>query len=721
MIARLFAAAALTLASAVATAQSLPVFPAKNVAETFHGTVVDDPYRALEDTKNADVSAWMKAHAGHARSTLEGLAGYAALRARITALDEAAEARVGEVRRTPNGTLFFTRRGAKENTYKLYVRQPSGTETLLADPDDWQKDSGKPHAINYFYPSTDAKYVAFGVSAAGSEDASIYTLETATRKRIGKPIDRAQYPGISWRPDGRSFFFWREQKLEPGMPATERYQNSRLWLHRLGEDADRDTLVLGPGVSPRVDVPRTDFPYVIVTPGSRYAVAGVFAGVQREITLYAAPLASVGKPGTPWVKICDRADKVTDFAVKGDDIYLLTYAPSPRYAIVRTALAKPDLRSAATVVPASDQVLFSIATARDALYFEARDGAVKRIKRLAWNAKAPTEVKLPLEGAASLMSASPAANGAIVSLAAWTRAQEIFSVDAAGKAINTKLQPLGKYDAPEGLVATEVKVKSHDGTLVPLSIIHRSDVKLDGSNPTLLYGYGAYGITEEPSFRATRTAWFERGGVYAVANVRGSGVYGQDWYKAGYKATKPNTWKDLIACAEYLIAQKYTLSAKLGILGGSAGGILVGRAMTERPDLFAAVVPAVGALDTIRAETTANGIPNIPEFGTVKKEDEFRALLAMSSYHHVKPGTPYPAVLLVHGVNDSRVDVWHSSKMAARLLAASTSGKPVLLDLDYEGGHGIGETKAQRQRQISDIYAFLLWQAGHPEFQDAKK
>jgi prolyl oligopeptidase len=270
-------------------------------------------------------------------------------------------------------------------------------------------------------------------------------------------------------------------------------------------------------------------------------------------------------------------------------------------------------------------------------------------------------------------------------------------------------------------VTTEVKVKSHDGAMVPLSIIHRSDTKLDGSNPALLYGYGAYGITEEPRFGPTRMAWFEKGGVYAVANVRGSGVYGQDWYKAGYKATKPNTWKDLIACAEYLIARKYTSSSRLGILGGSAGGILVGRAMTERPDLFAAVIPDVGLLDAVRAETTANGIPNIPEFGTVKKEDEFRALLAMSSYHHVKPGTAYPAVLLVHGVNDPRVDVWHSSKMAARLLASTTSGKPVLLDLDYDAGHGIGDTKAQRQRQIADIYAFLLWQAGHPEFRDAKK
>jgi prolyl oligopeptidase len=721
MSARYIAGAALASLAAASGAQTLPVFPSKNVPETFYGTVVDDPYRALEDTKNEQVSAWMKAHAAHARSTLEGLPGYQALRTRIAELDDAVEARIGEVRRTRDGALYFTRRGAKDNTLKLFVRSPSGAEKLLADPDDWQKKTGKPHGINYFYPSQDGKYVAFGVSAAGSEDASIYVVETGTGKRIGEPIDRAQYPSISWRPDGRSFFYMREQKLDPGMPATERYQNTRTWLHRLGEDAARDTLLLGPGVTPKVEVPRTDFPTVLAIPGSRHAIAAIYAGVQRELVLYTAPLATVGKPGTPWVKICDKSDKVTDFAVNGDDIYLLTHASSPRYSLIRTKLTKPSIESAATVVAPSEQVLFEIAAAKDALYFESRDGAVKRLKRIAWGGKEASEIKLPLEGAASLASASPAIPGAIVSLAAWTRAREIYAVDAAGHATNTKLQPLGPFDAPEGLVTTEVRVKSHDGAMVPLSITHRKEVKLDGTNPTLLYGYGAYGITEEPSFRATRTAWFERGGVYAVANVRGSGVYGQDWYKAGFKTTKPNTWKDLIACAEYLIAQKYTSSAKLGILGGSAGGILVGRAITERPDLFAAAVPAVGLLDAVRAETTANGIPNIPEFGTVKKEDEFRALLAMSSYHHVKPGTPYPAVLLVHGVNDPRVDVWHSSKMAARLLAASTSGKPVLLDLDYDGGHGIGETKAQRQRQTADIYGFLLWQAGHPDFGAAKK
>jgi prolyl oligopeptidase len=520
-------------------------------------------------------------------------------------------------------------------------------------------------------------------------------------------------------PDGKSFYHLRLNRNPPGAPPADRYKNMRLWLHALGSDAGKDKLILGPGASSRVPVAPTEQAFVIVRPGSRHAVAMVVADVEREVTLYSAPLDSVGKAGTPWKKICGVEDKVTDFAVKGDDIYLMTYAASPRFSVVRTGLSKPDIRSAATVVAPSDQVLFGIAAARDGLYFEARDGAVKRLKRLAWDGREATEVVFPVEGAASLLSATPAADGAMVSLRAWTRATEIFAVDAAGKATNTGLQPLGKFGAPEGIVATEVKVKSHDGALVPLSIIHRRDVKLDGSNPTLLYGYGAYGITEEPGFTPRRLAWLEKGGVYAVANVRGSGVYGKDWHKGGFKATKPNTWKDFIACAEYLVAQKYTSTAKLGILGGSAGGILIGRAITERPDLFGAAIAAVGVLDAVRTETEANGVLNVPEFGTIKKEEEFRAILAMSSYHHVKDGTRYPAVMIVHGVNDPRVAVWQSTKFAARMMAASSSGKPVLLNLDYESGHGIGDTKAQRQKQTAEIYSFLLWQAGDPQFQPA--
>jgi prolyl oligopeptidase len=245
-----------------------------------------------------------------------------------------------------------------------------------------------------------------------------------------------------------------------------------------------------------------------------------------------------------------------------------------------------------------------------------------------------------------------------------------------------------------------------------MTVLHKKGLKLDGSNPTLLDAYGAYGFSETAYFSPTNIVWLEKGGVLAFANVRGSGVYGNDWYKAGFKTTKSNTWKDGVACAQYLIKQGYASPKTLGVMGTSAGGIFVGRTVTTAPELFAAAIFNVGVMDTIRSEESANGITNISEFGTVKKLAEFKALLEMSTYHQIKDGTAYPAVMFVHGMNDPRVDVWESGKAAARLQAASNSGKPVLLRLDLQAGHGMGSTATQRYAQAADIYSFLLWQMG---------
>jgi prolyl oligopeptidase len=305
----------------------------------------------------------------------------------------------------------------------------------------------------------------------------------------------------------------------------------------------------------------------------------------------------------------------------------------------------------------------------------------------------------------------------VLVLGGWTRAARHYLLDENGRARDLDLSPIGPIDAPAGIVAREARVKSHDSVEVPVSILIGRDTKLDGRNPLMLYGYGAYGNVEEPALSPRILAWLERGGVFAIAHVRGGGVFGDAWRRAGWKTTKPNTWKDGIAVAEWLIANGYTSKDRMSVYGGSAGGIFVGRAITERPDLFRSAVIAVGNVDSIRSETRANGAANIPEYGTVKKEDEFRALLAMSPYANVKPGTPYPAVLFEHGVNDIRVDVWMALKLASRIASATTSDVPVLLRLDYEGGHGAGATRVQAQRQIADRWSFMLWQAGVPAFQ----
>jgi prolyl oligopeptidase len=263
----------------------------------------------------------------------------------------------------------------------------------------------------------------------------------------------------------------------------------------------------------------------------------------------------------------------------------------------------------------------------------------------------------------------------------------------------------------------EVKIPSHDGTLVPLSIVHKKGLKLDGTNPTLIEGYGGYAISLTPFFSPTQLAWYEQGGVLATCHVRGGGEYGEEWHLAGKGATKPNTWLDFIACAQYMSDKKYTSTPRLAGTGGSAGGILIGRAITERPDLFGAAIIDVGFLDIVRSELTANGETNIPEVGSVKTEEGFKNIYQMSAYHHVKDQTAYPAVLLTTGINDPRVDPWMPGKMTARLQAATSSGKPVLLRVDYGGGHGGGSGEKQHQEAIADRWSFLLWQFGVPGFQ----
>ncbi|HEX5103199.1 MAG TPA: prolyl oligopeptidase family serine peptidase, partial [Pirellulaceae bacterium] len=335
--------------------------------------------------------------------------------------------------------------------------------------------------------------------------------------------------------------------------------------------------------------------------------------------------------------------------------------------------------------------------------------------------ESPPTIALP-EGYSSavLLAAQPDVPGAWLALASWCRARSIRRFDAHTQTLEeSDLSPAGKFDGPPGFVSTEVMVKSHDGVLVPLTIVHRQDLELDGSHPVLLSGYGAYGFSVPVNYSPLQLAWLERGGIFARAHVRGGGEFGKEWHLAGQKATKPNTWKDFIACAEYLVAHRYTSPGKLAGAGGSAGGILIGRSITEHPDLFGAALVEVGVLDALRMETTTNGVPNIQEFGSVATRPGFDALLAMSALHHVRDGVKYPAVLLTHGINDHRVEPWMSAKMTARLQAATASGKPILLRIDYAAGHGasLGATKEQALAQLADQWSFLLWQFGDPAFQ----
>jgi prolyl oligopeptidase len=691
--------------------------------DEYHGTKVADPYRYFENLSDPEVQAWFRGQAEYARRQLDAIPGRKKLLERIAELDTGAPYRIRVIRRWPDGSLTYLKRMAGENIEKLYYRHAaSGQERLLVDPEAKGRADALPEGVQYSIefavPSPDRTYVAYGLAAAGSEDTTLRVLHASAGEDSPVRISRIEvaYNEPSWLPDSKAFVYSRRRDLPAGTPATDKWKLTAAHLHKLGTNPDEDPVVFGKAAAEPVPMAETDFPSVFIPPGSDYAVGKIKHGDATELTLYAAPTESLTKnEPVVWEKVCDVGHAVKDYAVRGNDVYLLSAKDAGRYKVVRTSLRKPDFARGEVVVPQGDAVVESVAAAKDALYVGLLEGGVEKVLRLKHERGAKPQALEPPAGepSAQVVEANSDCDGTFIATSSWTRAGRLYAYDPRSKTLtDTGLRPQGKFDNPQGIESAEVMVTSHDGVRVPLSIVYKSGLKRDGTNPTLVQGYGAYGFTTSANFNPVNLAWLERGGVLAFAHVRGGGTFGKEWHLAGQKATKPNTWKDFIACCEYLVRERYTSPGKLAGKGTSAGGVLIGRAVTERPDLFAAAVMNVGLLDCVRAETTTNGVPNIAEFGTVAMKEGFDGLLAMSAYHHVKDGAEYPAVLLVHGINDPRVEPWMSAKMAARLQAASASGKPVLFRVDYAAGHGIGSTRKQRQEQTADEWAFLLAQMG---------
>lgn len=709
-----------------AAASPSAALESSGAVETFFGQTVSDPYRRLENVADPEVVAYMRAEGARTRAQLDALPGRTALLARIEQLSQATVSISGlQVAGSPTQPRFFYYKLAPGvNARQLFVRDGlKGRERLVFDPAALAGD-GKRYSLDSYRASPDGKHVAVGVAAGGSEETVLRIIEIgpAASRDTGVAIDRIGFADMThWQADSRGFFYNRLPPAASG--AVNRYLNAAAYRHLLGRSPARDELLMD-RQSPGVALADIDIPSVMPGPDGKSLVARVEHGDAREISIFTADAADIGKP-LRWRRIVQPADEVTQFALHGGAIYLLTRKNAPRFKIVRTGLRGADFGRATTIVPHGDTVIAEMRVAQDALYIRELFGGVDRLQRLNFSnvifSGGKLEfVRLPFDLAIRQLVTSPNTPGALLRLESWTEGPKYVQIEArTGNLADTHLHPKSSADFSD-IVELRLNATAKDGVKVPVSLVYRKNTQLNGVNPTLLRAYGAYGIVQAPAFNPAALAWLERGGIMATCHVRGGGEFGDEWHRAGQKLNKPNTWRDLIACAEFLIAQRFTSADHMAIQGGSAGGIAIGRAMTERPDLFAAAIPAVGVLDTLRAEFTPNGPPNVPEFGSVATEDGFRGLLAMSSYHAVRDGSRYPAVLLMHGVNDPRVEVWHSTKMAARLGKAVRDlpdANPILLRLDYDAGHGIGTARSQRNAELADIYAFALWRFRDPGFQ----
>lgn len=702
--------------SSKSTPLAPPVTRIENVVDTHWGVQVEDPYRWLEDQDNQEVLHWFEQQGGFTEQVLNALPIRGQLLERLIELDQGAPYSTYGVRQLANGDIFFLRRNAGESLAKLY-HQPKGAveATLLLDPDALADDADSHASIEGYMPSWEGQYLVYGVAQGGSEETTYGVIDLTSGETLSDTLTNIEtaYNRPQWSLNGQGFYYSRRRELPVDAPDTEIYKRTEVRYHAIGTDPIADVVVAAFGVSDLLPLLETDFPSVVITPGSSYAVLKVKHGDNNEISIFSAPVETLLTGAVPWVQIARESDLVADFAVVADTIYLITAKDAPRFKLVKTTLTAPNFNEAREIIPAGDLVVEGIAAAADAIYLSVKQDGVNKVMRLSGEGDVTT-LKTPRDGAAYISSVSPQVPGVLVYESTWIQGGIRYVYDPFKDSFtDTGMVPKGKFDDLEGYVAEEVLVTSHDGVDVPVSILRRADLVLDGTNPTIVYGYGSYGISQDVSFSPIRLGWIERGGVFAIAHVRGGGEYGQAWHYAGRMQNKPNTWKDVIATAEYLIDKGYTAANHMAPMGGSAGGILAGRSITERPDLFGAVVMQVGMLDAIRAETTTNGVPNIKEFGTVTDAKGFEGLLAMSAYHHVEDGVEYPAALLTHGFNDPRVNPWMSGKMAARLQAVAKNNSPALLRVDFDAGHGIGSTREQVLAQYADIYSFLFWQLGH--------
>jgi prolyl oligopeptidase len=691
-----------------------PVARTVDAVDRRFGMVVPDPYRWMENPQDPEWEPFMRGQAAHARAVLDAIPGRARMAEQISALTGDLPVAISVQRAGPRTFLEF--RPAGSNLAKLYViDRPGGERRLLIDPETRKDASGAHLSLDWWRASPDGAVVAYGMSAAGSEESVARFLRVADGTHFPEEIDRARFGTPAWLPDGSGFFFLRGREgAVRGAP--DYLLNAVAWFHRLGTDPRQDVrIVSGGDVVDGYTLQPNDFPFLITAPGSDMALMVAYGGVRNINPLFTASLADLVAGEPRWRTVARMEDEVSNFAMRGREAWVVSERNAPLGRILALDLANPDMARAHEVVPEARTPIDTrgggIVAARDGLYFVRQAGGPMTLHRLGPDGRV-TDIAMPFDAGIYDLFASPDADGVDVRMAGWTRPSGIWRFDpAVGKLADTGLSPLPAFDV-SAYESFQIMATAKDGTRVPVSVITRKGLKRDGQAPCLAQCYSAYQVSSSPFFSPRFLPFLDAGGVLAEVHARGGGEFGRPWHEAGQKATKPNTWNDFIAGAEALIAERITSTRHLTIMGTSAGGIAVGRAMTTRPDLFAGAVVNVGVTNNARSGVEQNAAPNFPEFGDPSVEAEYKALVAMDTVHHVRDGERYPAVLVIHGMTDPRVAPWHSAKLAARLQKASASGRPVLLRVTFDAGHGLGSTRAQADAQWADILAFTLWRAG---------
>ena len=674
------------------------------VEETLHGEKIVDPYRWMENADSAETQEYVRQQLAYTRSLLDPLPGREKIHARVSGL-----LTVGTLGTPKVGGehYFYTRREGTQNQPVLYVRQGvNGQDRVLVDVNKLAEDGTV--ALDWWYPTRDGKYLVYGTSPSGSEISTLRIIETASGKLLPDTIERTRGASIAWKPDNSGFYYTRYPK-KGDVPAGEEMYNRRVFYHQLGSDPAKDPLIFGEGRDPQ------EWPGVELSDDGRYLLVTALKGwTKTELFLQ-----DLQQKGSKLERITDGKDFLYLPEMYKGNLYIHSNEDAPRYRIFKASLMKAQRPNWKEVVPQGEAVLSDADIVGGKIFAHYKQDATSRMRLFSTDGKAQGEVKLPTLGNIEDLARSYQLGGdhdgkeAFFVFQSFTIPMTAYRYDLE----TNKLTEWATAKAPVDPSPYEVKqvfYNSKDGTRVPMFIVHRKGLKLDGSNPTLLSGYGGFNVTNSPVFLKSALMLLEQGGIYALANLRGGSEYGEEWHRAGMLGNRQNVFDDFIAAAEYLIAEKYTSSDRLAIQGGSNGGLLVGAAMTQRPELFRAVICQVPLLDMLRYHNFQIAKLWIPEYGSAENPEQFKFIYAYSPYHRVKEGTLYPATLIMTADTDTRVDPMHAKKMAARLQAMAKNGpdRPILLRIEPKAGHGAGKPVSKLIEESADAWSFLFWQLG---------
>ncbi|MBC8355592.1 MAG: S9 family peptidase [Planctomycetes bacterium] len=662
--------------------------------DQYHGTDVPDPYRWLEDSDSDETRAWVEAENRITFGFLESIPEREPIEERLTTLWN--YERFGLPRKRGE-RYFYSRNDGLQNQSVLYVSKGiDGEPRVLIDPNDWAEDGTV--ALAGWTPSEDGRLLAYGVAAAGSDWREWKVLDTETGRELSDHLKWVKFSGVSWLKDGSGLFYSRYDEPKEGEEFTGVNYHQKLYFHKIGDDQSRDVLIYE-----RPDEKEWGFDGHVTEDG-RYLIISVWRGTERKNQVFYKDLA---KPDAEVVELLAGFAFEYDFVGNEDQTFWFnTDDNAPLRRVLAIDVNNPQRDDWRELIPEAKEVLRGVGVVGDrflALYLK---DAASKVRAFTLKGDHVRDVDLPAIGSASGFGGRRSDRETFYYFSNYTTPGTIYKYDIeSGKSIVFR-EPKVDFD-PNVFETRQVFYESKDGTRVPMFITHKRGIKLDSSNPTLLYAYGGFNISLTPGFSVSNLVWLEQGGIYAVPNLRGGGEYGREWHEAGMQEQKQNVFDDFIAAAQWLIDNKYTSTEKLAIRGGSNGGLLVGAAMTQRPELFGAAIPAVGVMDMLRYHKFTIGWAWVSEYGSSDEADSFKNLMSYSPLHNLEPGTNYPATMVTTADHDDRVVPAHSFKFAAQLQHAHSGDNPVLIRIETRAGHGAGTPTAKLIEASADVIAFL--------------